>query len=440
MKHSRRILRVAASGLLWLVSSCAGPGPGAGQGSGLEIPPPAAEVNYGVSGSSGPEGLARQAIIHNPSLIAARHRVGRLAAKVPQEASLPDPMAEIAAGSMAETAAGQVLASGGVKQKIPFPGKRREQAAAAGSEAAAARAEVAAMELKLTEQVHAAWWDLYLAEKTIGITRESRSILEAVRDSIDARVAADQATQGDQLRLGNELSLIDRDLADAAGLRQSARARLNSLLNRPAGATLPAASGSAVPGTGSLQDLLARAQARHPEVAAAEQRASAFRHRLKRAELEKYPDFTAGLGAAAVSDSGLSRVANGRDQVFATLGVNIPLWQEPRKAMIREAREGIAETEAMISSTRSDLRYRVEDSWYRARTARDIATLFESRLIPDARQAFDVTLTGYSAGTTDFTGLLDTWREYLSFRLQLARNRAQLGKATATLRAAAGIQ
>ncbi|WP_193212626.1 TolC family protein [Luteolibacter marinus] len=428
------------AGLLCLPVSCS-PSSSTGEGKAavLAVPPPSAAVNYPVSGSAGPDELARLAIEHHPSIAAARHRAGRLEAKVAQEQSLPDPVAEIAAGSMAETAAGRTEAMGGIKQKFPFPGKRREAAAAAGSEAAAALAEVKVLELKLTEQVHAAWWDLYLADQTLALTRESRSLLEAVRDAVDARVAADQAGQADQLRMANELAMLDRDLAAAGQVASTARARLNSLLNRPAGASLPAARQAKIPSAGSLDSLLARAQSRHPEVAAAEQRANAFRHRLKRAELEKYPDITAGVSGAAISDSGLSRMANGRDQIYATLGVNIPLWQEPRKAMIREAEEGIAETEAMIASTRSELRFRVEDAWFRAKTARDVATLFETRLVPDATQAYEVTLTGYSAGTSSFSDLVETWRGLLAYRLQLASNRAQVGKASATLRAAAAL-
>ncbi len=405
----------------------------------LSVPPPSAATDYAVPGSAGPENLAWLAILHHPSIAAARHRAERFAAKVAQEKSLPDPMAEVAVGSMAETAAGRTDAMAGVKQKFPFPGKRREAAAAADSEATAALAEVRALELKLTEQVHASWWDLYLAEQTVSLTRESRSLLEAAGDAVDSRVSASQATQADQLRISNELTMIDRDLAEASQLGKTARARLNSLLNRPAGAPLPAARHVTIPSPGSLNSLLARAQDRHPEVAAAEQRANAFRHRLKRAELEKYPDLTAGITGASVSSSGLSPVANGRDQVYATIGVNIPLWQEPRKAMLREAKAGIAETEAMLAATRSDLRYRVEDAWFRAQTAREVGALFETRLIPDARQAYDVTLTGYTAGTSSFTDLVGSWRGLLAYRLQLARNRTQLGKATATLRAAAAL-
>jgi len=423
-----------------VIASCASD-PGAGDAASLAVPSPAAAVIYAVPDSAGPDDLACLAIRHHPSIAAARHRAERLAAKVPQERSLPDPMAEVAPiGAMAETASGEVGMMGGVKQMIPFPGKRNQAAAAADRESAAALADVGTLELKLIEQVHAAWWNLYLADQTIALTRESRSILEAIRDAVDARVAVDQASQADQIRLSNEIAMLDRDLAEAVQVGQTARARLNSLLNRPAGARLPKARAAAIPATASLDALLARAQARHPEVAAAEQRANAFRHRLKRAELEKFPDFTLGVAGASVSSSGRSPVADGKDQIYATIGINIPLWQEPRRAMIREARAGIAETDAMLAATRSDLRFRIEDAWFQVRTAREISNLFETRLIPDAQQAYDVTLTGYSAGTSSFTDLVDTWRQTLAYRLQLARNHAQLGKATATLRAAAGIR
>ena len=93
----------------------------------------------------------------------------------------------------------------------------------------------------------------------------------------------------------------------------------------------------------------------------------------------------------------------------------------------------------MLASTRSDLRYRIEDAWFRAKTSREVADLFQTRLIPDASQTYEVTLTGYSAGTNSFNDLVESWRDLLGYRLQLARNRAQLGKATATLRAAAAI-
>jgi len=396
--------------------------------------------NYDIPVQAGPETLAELASRHNPRLKALRHRAERLEAKVPQVEALPDPMASLALGNLPETAAGRVDAVVGASQKIPFPGKRREAGLAATSEALAVRADAAAYELKLREQVRSAWWDSYLAGITIRISQESQSLLRVVEETVEAQVAASQGGQADQLRVANEITQIDRDLAEARRTEKVARARLNSLLNRPAGAPLPAAIGYEADLPQNLDSLLARAETRHPEVISAANKIEAFKHRLTRARLEKYPDFTFGLQGAAVASNGLAPSSNGEDQIFGTMGFNIPLWQEPRRAMIREANAGIAETEALLGSTRSDLRFRIEDAYFRAKTAREVSDLFKTRLIPDARQAYEVTLTSYAAGKDSFTNVIDTWRQWLTYQLQFAQNRAQLGKAVATLNAAAGLK
>jgi outer membrane protein, heavy metal efflux system len=424
----RIITDLSLLSFLWLPVSCTGPaGTLDSKSIVLAVPPPSSAVHYSIPTSAGPDDLARLAIRHHPSIAAARHRAQGLAEKIPQENALPDPMLELTAGPVLGKSMNGREAMLELQQALPFPGKRREAVAAASRDATAAFAEIRTLELNLTEQVHSAWWDLYLSDQTSSLTRESRSVLEAIRDAVDARVAANQASQSDQLRLSSEITMVDRDLAEASELQRTARARLNSLLNRPAGAPLPTARTAKIPSTASLDSLLAQAQSRHPEVAAAQERANAFQHRLRRAELEKYPDFTVGVTGSS------------NDEVFGMVGITLPIWQQPRRAMIREAREGIAETEAMIAATRADLRYRIEEAWYRVKTAREITRLFETRLIPDAQQAYEVTLTGYSAGSNSFTDLVETWRQIITYRLQLANTQAQLGKATATLRAAAAI-
>jgi outer membrane protein, heavy metal efflux system len=400
---------------------------GGTQATALAVPPASAAVLYAIPASAGPDALARLAIKHHPSILAARYRAEGLTSRIPQDAAFPDPMLEVTTGPVIGKSEMGTETMVELKQPLLFPGKRGASAAAASHEAAAARAEITTLELNLTEQVHSAWWDLYLAEQTAALTRDSRSVLQAVRDAVDARVAADQAAQADQLRLSNEIAMIDRDLVEVSQLSATARARLNSLLNRPVNAPLPTPRHQSLPSPGSLDALLARALSRHPDLAASRQRSEAFRQRLKRAELEKYPDFSVGLSASR------------SDEIYGMFGISLPLWREPRRAMIREARLGIAETEAMLGSTQVDLRYRVEEAWFTLRSAREIAALFESRLIPDATQAYEVTLTGYSAGNNDFTDLVETWRQILTYRLQLAMSRAQMGKATATLRAAAAL-
>jgi cobalt-zinc-cadmium efflux system outer membrane protein len=439
LSHLSRVL--APSLLALILAACADSGGLVGKSSFADLDIPAEDLrptNYPV-GSGSPEKLAVLAIEHNPSIKALRHKAERMEAQAPQAASLPDPNASISVGSMPETAAGRVEAMMGVSQKIPLPGKRAAASRAASLEADAIRAEADALALKISEQVKSAWWDYYLADRTIAYTNENRALLTTILNVVTTRIEADAAAQSDQLRVQNEITMLDRDLADLRQVRSSAIARINSLLNRPAGSSIPSPKEPSIPQASGLNSLIARAEANHPDIRAAQSRADAFTQRLRKAKLEKFPDPTIGITYAPVASSGLAPGANGRDQVFATLGFNIPLWQEPRKAMVREASEGIAETKALIASSRSDLRYRVEDAYFRAKTARDVIALFNDRLIPSAKQATEVTLTGYSSGKNSFNDVIGTQRELLTYRLQLVRSRAQLGKAIATLQAAAAL-
>ena len=390
-------------------------------------------------GSGSPARLAALAQQHNPRLVALRRRAERLQALVPQAAALPDPQAKVSAGNLAETAAGKVRSTVSLSQKIPFPGKRKAASRAAAHQAAAARAEAEAQALRVAEQTQHAWWDRYLAEKTIDLTLENRKLLLTAQEVVAARVAAADASQSDLLRIDTEISKLDRDLATLRQLSGAARARLNALLNRPAGASLPRPLAATLPAPASLDPLLRRAARLHPGVAAAEQRALAANQKLRRARLEKFPDLTAAIQHGEVSTTGLSPLANGKDQTMLTLGFNLPLWQEPRRAMIREATAGIEESRALIDATRAELRQQIEDAYLRARTAREISALYRQRLIPSSRQAFDLSLASYASSAAPFISVIDTQRQLLAHQLQLVQSRAQLGKAIASLQAAAAL-
>ena len=401
---------------------------------------PRASVNivtaYAIDPNAGVEDLVALALRHHPRIRADEAKVRRLFAKVPQAAALPDPKLRFSAGSMGETAAGRMRWMAGVEQALPFPGKLRAMARAAGSDAEGAAADLEATRLDIAEQVRTAYWNYYLAARTSAITSNSREALNLVRDSIDAKVAANQASQGAQLQLAAEFGKLESQLIESRRAESRARSALNSLLNRPPNSPLPDARADATATPHNIDTLLASAQENHPNVRRAKAELTAFRHLLQRARLDRFPDLTVGLRHGDISGSGLAPSANGRDQSFATVGVTVPIWQAPRRARVNEASAGMRESMFKMGAIRAKLRHRIEDAWYRAQAARDLITLFDKQILPEADQAFDVVLAAYAAGKQDFADVLNAWRQQLSFQLQQSSNRAQLGRALAALRAA----
>jgi len=395
--------------------------------------------HYAVSSSAGLETLVKAAVNHNPAVTAAQHKVVRLEAKVPQMRSLPDPKAKIAGGSLAETAAGQAMAMVGVEQSIPYPGKRKARASAAQKDADAARAELANVRLRVAERVRFGYWDYYNASQMLRIQRENKQILNTIQEVILSKIEVGKATQSDFLRLSTQLAKTEQEMIISTQNINITKATLNALLNRPPQSLLPAPRRNTIASQGSLSKLLANAELRHPSVRANQARISAFRQKLKAAELDRFPDFAIGAQYTPVSSSGLSPVSNGKDQAMLTLGFTIPLWQEPRKAKIREATAGIAEMQAQLNLSRSDLQLRIQDAHFRLQSTRSIIELYRTRLIPDAEQALKLNQDSYAASTTTFIDLLDSWRTLLALQLQQQNNYAQLGRASASLKSAANL-
>lgn len=407
--------------------------------AGAAHPNPPKPSHYTIAPGADIEQLVSLSLTHHPSLQAAQQKVARLRARVAQEGALPDPSARVSAGDLAQTAAGEVETIVGIEQRIPFPGKRKARASAAHKEAEAAAAELEVLKLALAQRVRTTYWSHYLATQSLRINLESRDVLHSIREVVKKRVEANRASQTDLLRIGNEISKIEKEIIMARQQNRSSRASLNALLNRPAGSALPTPKRCSIPSESGLDALISRAESSHPSILSGQARLDAFRHRLGKARLEAYPDIMVGIQRAWVSDSGLSPVADGSDQTMFTLGFNIPFWRAPRRAGIEEASAGIAEMTASIASSRSELRQRVEDAWFRAKSSREIISLFETRLIPDARKAHELALKSYSASKLSFVDVLDTWRTLLTLELQLEHNRASLGQASAALRSAAAM-
>ena len=384
------------------------------------------------------DGMVSFALQRHPAIAQAKARVRRMLAKVPLARALPDPKVRFSSGSMAETAAGRVDWMTAVEQALPYPAELRKMAAAASKEAEAAAMDLEALRLDIAVQVRTAYWEYFLATRKTEITEANREALGLVRTSVDARVIASQANQNDQLRLATEFGKIERALIESRQQERSARAQLNALMNRPSGSQLPAPILAQAVDRGDLSTLLARAEHRHPEVRAATAKLGAFQNRLAKANLDRYPDLTLAVQHSAVGNDGLAPSANGRDQFIASVGLSIPLWQEPRRARVREAAAGIDEFYARRDAARAMLRYRVEDAWLKTQAATELITLFEGQILPESRQAFDSSLIAYAAGTQSFVDVLDTWRQHLAFQLQQAGHHTQLGKAIAALKSAVG--
>ena len=201
---------------------------------------PQALAQQGDTGHLSLDQAVEVALAANPQLAAAAAHAEALQAVPSQARALPDPVLGLNAMNLPTDSFNlrqepmtQIQLS--VSQMIPYPGKRRLMADAAGFEATAGLARAEDARLELAGQVRAAWWRLFHHDRALEIIDQNTRLMRDVIQIAQARYEVGGGLQQDVLLAQLELSrLLERELR-LNGMRSRAEAALGALLDRPAG-------------------------------------------------------------------------------------------------------------------------------------------------------------------------------------------------------------
>lgn len=407
--------------------------------------PPAAALSPVAEELGGPHSLdtyVRHALTHNPDIQAARKQVDAAAFRVPQTSSLPDPMLAMKAyPEPVQTAAGQQEFSLAVSQKFPWFGKLQAQADVAESNTNVARALLAAVELSVIEEVKRAYYELYFVQASIRITEADRVLLDNLTEIAASKVRTGATSQQDLLRAQLEVFNRDRELIRLGQELQSARARLAGRLHiSPDTGLLALDQLPAQQIPSDLQSLYEKAIQSRPELHAQLAAIRRGRSAVERAKLNYYPDPTLGLTWIDTATAGLSPVANGRDAVLLSVGINMPIYRKRIEAGVREAEAQTVADTRRYDSLKDRTQEQVKDLFVRAQSQQDLLQLFREGIIPKADHTLRVSSLAYQnpQGGVDFLQLIDNWRQLLKFQVAEQRLESQLRQTLASLERVVG--
>lgn len=375
------------------------------------------------------------ALEQNPEVQAARKRMESLAYSVPVAASLQDPMVSATVQpAPVETAAGQQDLVLSASQKFPWFGKLETRASLAEAQTNIARAELAAAELETIARVKRAYYELYFIQQAISVTQAEQELLGEIRDVANTRYISGQTSQQDVLRAELEISRTEKELIELRQQLESGQARLARVLHvgpETRMLALEQLPGEQVPE--DLQVLQRQAVAARPELHARLAALTRDQQAVELARLDYKPDVTLGMSWIDVSSAGISPVANGRDAVMLTAGINLPVYQKRLDSSLRSAEAKAVATARDYDSFRDMTLEEVTDLFARARSQQDMLVLFEEDILPKARQTLEVSSQAYNVGEVDFLQLIDNWRALLNYEIMYRRLEASLRQSLADL-------
>ncbi len=388
-----------------------------------------------------------EALRRNPELQAAKLRWSASTEKIVQERALDDPVIGFTYfGEQVQTRVGEKQAGVAASQKIPFYGKLRLKGEVAKNEANVSGEKYRTLERVIVAKAKSAFYELYWAHKSISINEENRYLLKRFVKIAEVKYATAKATQQDVLKAQVELSKIMNELISLEQLKETAVARINTLLNRHPDSPIGTPEEVDIAElTVSLEDLYEKAKEVSPDLSIFKYKIERDKAAYKLAKKQNYPDFTYGFIYTFIndlpSDVMSSPSGEGRDSYRGTLSMNVPIFQKRKyDAGVREANARLESSKMAYKNMENMTLFEVKDFHFKVQTAERLVKLYRNSIIPQAKQSLKAAESGYQAGQVDFLNLIDRQRVLLDFTLAYFRAVADFGTNIAGLERVVGVE
>jgi outer membrane protein TolC len=364
------------------------------------------------------EDLVQEALRLNPEILAAQKRYEAMRQRPSQESSLPDPTLSIGYNSSGNPLPFQGLgkepvANAGVtaSQEFPFPGKRKLRGEIAASEAGAEFDQYLMTRLNVVSRLKQAYYRLaYLYGAVDTLTREHHLMQQFLRIG-ETRYSVGKAVQQDVFKAQTQLSVMETRIERLRQEIPSRQAEIDSLLSRPADATLARPVDlTPEPIAVTLDDLMAQVRENAPVLRRERKLVERTELALNLARKDYYPDYTVS--------GGYYYMGTMPPMFMARVDFKLPAY------FWRKQRAGVAGQAASAAGARHDydaanqaLSFRVKDDYLMAETSYRLMNMYSTTVVPQASLALQSSLASYETGGVDFLSVLTNFTSMLDYEL-----------------------
>lgn len=339
--------------------------------------------------------------LDGPRLRAAGHEAAASAAEAAQAGRYPNPTLEyLREGEQTGTRTTTVQ----ISQPIELGGKRRARVALAGSTAAQARDELAALRQEVRAEAIAAWYGVRTAQERQALAQALSALAGKSIDVAARQVAAGKVSPIDETRARLAAAEARTELNAASADLAVARTRLGALVGRPGEALVLAPGDDApLPALKPLPALLAGAAQSLP-VRRARGQLAAQEAQAQVERAARLPDLTLTVGSQKTDDVG-------RRQAVVGVSLPLPLFNRNEGKLLAALRRSDKARDE-LAAAETDAAAELGAAYTRYEQARLDADLLRAEVIPSARAAYELTLTGFEHGKFAFLDVLDAQRTW----------------------------
>ncbi|NIN00832.1 MAG: TolC family protein [candidate division Zixibacteria bacterium] len=374
------------------------------------------------------DSLMAEALRVNPDIGAAKLRYEAFEARVPQVGTWPDPVAKATVSnvptdswSMNRTPMSGIEFT--VTQNIPFPGKLGLKKSAARNLAEKATKDYESAKDFVISELKQNYYQLYLLQKSIEITQKNKVLLQDFAKIASTRYSVGKGLQQDVLKAQVEVSKMTDKLISLGEMKRIVQARINVLLNRNPQDSLGKPEELRFRELDhSEEELQNMALTSNPSLQGMDFLVKAAKSSYRLAHREYWPDLSLSV-SYRIRDEVRMDPVKGVDFFSASAGISIPLyfWSKQKKK-VQETRLEWESAGQKYESMKNKTKFGVSRLFYSLDKFREEIELYQTAILPQARQSLESAKSGYQVDKVDFVTLLSN--EVTLYNYEIAYHQA----------------
>jgi len=351
--------------------------------------------------------LVRDALERNSDLNAMRSTSEGRKERIRPAGALPDPMLSLMLSNVPTddfSFSKDPMTSKGIGfiQAIPFPGKLSLKEEIARLEAVQASDRVESVQNSIRYRVKRDFFLLMENREVIRLTEKNKALLQELLAVANTKYAVGRAPQQDLFKAQVEISRMERTLIALRKKDVELLADLNTLRSRPVDTPVEIPSFYAMPEVLLREpELLEIARSSNPDLKREADSTSQKETALKLARKQILPDFQ--IGAEYMNRDFMDEP----DMVTAKVMMSVPLWHARKQDKEVEASiRDVSTAKSSYRNTWNAVQNRIREITADIAALRESLSLFDTGLLPQARESVNASLAAYQVGQVEFASVL----------------------------------
>lgn len=391
------------------------------------------------TGSVGLSDVVATALENNPRIAVSQKKWEEKNVQIRLATALPNPQLGIMKDDIATNTLNPFdgeMTEYTLSQEIMNPSKLRAMKRMAKSDASMAEANYNDVKFLVSTETKKAYYDLLYAQKSLEIGKQNQKLMGQLAQLSQINYSTGMVPLQDSLRAQTEFSKMTTDLYNMAAMESIAKGQLNTLMGKSADSDIVLREDflSSSPNF-DLDKMFARALSEKPSIVSMENEVEMMTHGVSLAKRERLPDFQVSLGYRTTKAGEMSA---GTSSWKAEAMIMIPLWAGKNKAKVDSARANLEASEASLENMKNMTTLDLQMALVEAESSWRQIELYKNTILPQAEQAYQAGIVGYTNGKLDFMAVLDSLNTLRNIQLEYYKARINYEKAIASLEQAVG--